>query len=131
PRSCGVSAARRWPAPGWRPRGGSRRPPPADNGALRVVLAHGTLQGDQVPQAESDAYPFSQADLDALSADYVALGHFHGVYPAWPDAEECERAVCYCGTHEPDQFTGDARYAILPTLEHSRPHRLRPIKASK
>jgi DNA repair exonuclease SbcCD nuclease subunit len=108
-----------------------RLPLPANKGALRVVVAHGTLQGDQVPQAESDAYPFVQADLDALSADYVALGHFHGVYPAWPEAEECERAASYSGTHEPDQFTGDAGYALLATLEYGRPTRLRRIKVGK
>src|SRR5438094_59123 len=83
------------------------------HGALRVVLAHGTLQGAHVPQVESDAYPFAQADVEGLNADYVALGHYHGLYPPWPGGDECERTICYCGTHEPDQFASDAGYAVL------------------
>lgn len=83
--------------------------------AVRVVVAHGTLQGGPVPE-DSDAYPFAQADVEALGADYVALGHFHGLYPGWPDGDECERSFGYCGTHEPDQFAGDAGYALLATV---------------
>src|SRR5262249_833275 len=69
--------------------------------ALHVILAHGTLQGGPVPEGEMDAYPFTQADLDKLGADYVALGHFHAIYPPWNGNEEVERTYSYSGTHEP------------------------------
>jgi DNA repair exonuclease SbcCD nuclease subunit len=99
--------------------------------AFHVVVAHGTLQGGPVPEGETDAYPFAHADVEALNADYVALGHFHGLYPAWPDGDECERTYSYCGTHEPDQFAGDAGYAILATLTKGRCPRLRRIKVGR
>jgi DNA repair exonuclease SbcCD nuclease subunit len=98
---------------------------------LRVVVAHGTLQGGPVPEGETDAYPFTQAAVEALGADYVALGHFHGVYPPWTEGDECGRAFCYCGTHEPDQFGGDAGYAILATLAKGDRPRLRRVKVGR
>jgi len=99
--------------------------------AAWVVLAHGTLQGGPVPEEETDAYPFTQAEVDRLAADYVALGHFHGVYPPWNGEGEIERALCYSGTHEPDQFTGDAGYAILAEVHRGLPTRLRRLKVGK
>lgn len=100
--------------------------------AMRVVLAHGTLQGGPVPEEEdNDNYPFTQAEVDSLAADYVALGHFHGVYPPWNGDGEIERTVCYSGTHEPDQFSGDAGYAILADINKGRPTRLKRIKVGK
>lgn len=92
---------------------------------LRVVLAHGTLQGGPVPEGEGDAYPFTQADVEALAADYVALGHFHGVYPPWNGEAELERRLCYAGTHEPDQFAGDSGWAVLAELAKGQLPRLR------
>ncbi|MFO0966597.1 MAG: hypothetical protein U0793_13570, partial [Gemmataceae bacterium] len=113
------------PEPPWAARL-PRRPGPA-----RVVLAHGTLQGGPVPEGETDAYPFTERDLQALEADYVALGHFHGLYPPWGDSDECRRAFCYCGTHEPDQFTGDAGYALLATIHPGQTPSLRRVKTGK
>jgi DNA repair exonuclease SbcCD nuclease subunit len=102
-----------------------------DSNAVHVVVAHGTLQGGPVPEGETDAYPFSQADVEALGADYVALGHFHGVYPPWTGGEEIERSYCYCGTHEFDQFGSDAGYATLAEMTPGRPTRLRRIKIGR
>jgi DNA repair exonuclease SbcCD nuclease subunit len=99
--------------------------------AVRVVVAHGTLQGGPVPEGEADAYPFTEAELQSLGADYVALGHFHGVYPAWRDGDECSRSYCYCGTHEPDQFDGDAGYAILADVTARRCPQLRRVKVGR
>ncbi len=99
--------------------------------SLRVVVAHGTMKGGPVPEGEMDAYPFTQADLQALGADYVALGHFHGLYLPWPDGDECERYFCYCGTHEPDQYGSDAGYALLAKVAKGRPARLRRVKVGK
>lgn len=96
--------------------------------AIRVVMAHGTLQGGPVPEGEMDAYPFDAADLQALQADYVALGHFHGVYPAWDGGEEIQRSFCYCGTHEPKEFNSDSGWAIIASLEKGRPARLRRLR---
>ena len=105
--------------------------PAAEPDAVRVVVAHGTLQGGPVPEGEADAYPFTEAELQSLGADYVALGHFHGIYPAWRDGDECARSYCYCGTHEPDQFDGDAGYAILADVTARRRPQLRRVKVGR
>ena len=114
--------------PPWAPRlklpGGIER-------CFHVVLAHGTMQGGPVPEGESDAYPFTRADAEALSVDYVALGHFHTVYPAWSGDDELERSVCYCGTHEALEFRSDAGWAILATLEAEHPTYLRRVRVGK
>jgi DNA repair exonuclease SbcCD nuclease subunit len=99
--------------------------------AVRVVVAHGTLQGGPIPEGETDAYPFTQAEVDALGADYVALGHFHGLYPPWGDCDECQRSCCYSGTHEADQFGGESGYAVLATLTPGRPTQLKRIKVGR
>jgi hypothetical protein len=99
--------------------------------AVRVVVAHGTLLGGPVPEDETDAYPFTLADVQSLGADYVALGHFHGLYPAWGDGDECQRACTYSGTHEPDQFSGETGYAILATVSAGGPTRLRRVKVGR
>jgi hypothetical protein len=84
-----------------------------------------------VPEGESEAYPFVAADAEGLGADYVALGHFHGVYPPWGSGDEIARTVSYCGTHEPDQFGSDAGWALLATLEPGRPTRVRRIRVGR
>src|SRR3954466_16084567 len=83
---------------------------------VRIVLAHGTLLGGPVPDGESDAYPFTREHADSLGVDYIALGHFHGVYPAWDGSEEVSRGLCYAGTHEPDQFGSDAGWILAVDL---------------
>jgi hypothetical protein len=115
------------PAPPW----DKRLNVPSDGGVVRVVVAHGTLQGGPVPEGETDAYPFTQAEVESLAADYVALGHFHGVYPPWQGGDEIERSFCYCGTHEPDQYGGDAGYAVLAETVKGRPTLLRRIKVGR
>lgn len=120
-------ATRYSPEPPWVPRLEAKRA----EGAVRVVLAHGTLEGGPVPEGESDAYPFVAADAEALGVDYVALGHFHGVYPPWGGGDEIQRMVSYCGTHEPDQFGSDAGWALLATLEPGRPTRVRRIRVGR
>ncbi len=101
-------------------------------GVVRVVVAHGTLQGGPVPDGESDAFPFSQTDLEELSADYVALGHFHKVYPPWPSKDPLvSRGFCYSGTHEPDQFDGGAGNLLLATLASGKPARLERVQVGR
>jgi len=98
------------------------------DGTVRVVLAHGTLVGGPVPEGENEAYPFTLAEVERLSAEYMALGHFHSVYPPWDGEGETRRAFCYSGTHEPDQFGGDSGYAVVATLAEKTVTRLRKIK---
>jgi predicted phosphodiesterase len=98
---------------------------------VRIVVAHGTLQGGPVPEGETDAYPFSEAELHSLEADYVALGHFHGVYPAWGGGDVCTRSFSYCGTHEPDQFGGESGYAILATVIRDQVPELRRVRVGR
>jgi DNA repair exonuclease SbcCD nuclease subunit len=121
-------ATRYSPEPPWVPRLES---PAVTEGISRAVLAHGTLEGGPVPEGESEAYPFAISDAEALGVDYVALGHFHGVYPPWPGNDEIVRAVSYCGTHEPDQFGSDAGWALLATLEPGRPTRVRRLRIGR
>jgi DNA repair exonuclease SbcCD nuclease subunit len=98
---------------------------------LRVVLAHGTLQGGPVPEGESDAYPFTPLDLEGLQADYVALGHFHGVYPPWPGGGEIERSYSYSGTPEPDDFSADSGKALLVEIEKGEAPRVRRVDVGR
>jgi hypothetical protein len=84
-----------------------------------------------VPEDDTDAYPFTQADLESLGADYAALGHFHGLYPAWGHDETCQRCFSYCGAHEPDQFAGEAGYAILAEVTAGQVARLTRIKTGQ
>jgi DNA repair exonuclease SbcCD nuclease subunit len=95
---------------------------------IRLVVAHGTLQGGPVPEGESEAYPFTKSELDNLGANYVALGHFHCVYPAWQGGDRIERSFCYSGTHEPDEFDQDSGWAIIATLEKGKPTHLRRMR---
>jgi DNA repair exonuclease SbcCD nuclease subunit len=105
--------------------------PSVANGAVHIVVAHGTLQGGPVPLGDTDAYPFSQAELEALGANYVVLGHFHGLYPPWGDGDQCQRSFCYSGTHEPDQFGGDSGYAVLARVLAGQIARLQRIKVGR
>jgi hypothetical protein len=105
--------------------------PASGTGAVRVVVAHGTLLGGPVPEGEGEAYPFTLADAESLGADYVALGHFHGVYPLWPGVDEIERAIGYCGSHEPDQFDSDAGFALLADVCKGQPTRVRRLKVGR
>jgi hypothetical protein len=84
-----------------------------------------------VPEDETDAYPFTESDVKSLGANYVALGHFHGVYPAWAAGDECQRDCCYSGTHEPDQFVGDAGYALLAYVTAGQPTRLQRVRVGR
>jgi DNA repair exonuclease SbcCD nuclease subunit len=107
--------------------------PAAVGDQVHIVVAHGTLQGGPVPDNDTDAYPFSQTELEGLAANYVALGHFHGLYPPWGEGEgeECQRSYSYSGTHEPDQFGGTSGYALLVTVLPGQPARLRRIKLAR
>ncbi|MCY3017512.1 MAG: DNA repair exonuclease [Planctomycetota bacterium] len=107
------------------------RLPPKGGAGVTVVLAHGTLLGGPVPEDEQEAYPFTEADAAGLGVEYVALGHFHGVYPPWGAASEIERGYCYCGTHEPDQFSGDAGWAILASLRKGKPALLKRLRLAE
>jgi hypothetical protein len=78
-----------------------------------------------------EAYPFTQADVEALNADYVALGHFHGVYPPWSGGNETLGRVCYCGTHEQDLFNSDSGWGIIASVEKGRPARLRRLRVGQ
>ena len=99
----------------------TERLPPVDDGtdAVHVVVAHGTLQGGPVPEGESDAYPFTLPELNDLDADYVALGHFHSIYPPWEEQRSGNdrRRYSYCGTHETDQFDAGTGTALLVQVE--------------
>jgi DNA repair exonuclease SbcCD nuclease subunit len=73
--------------------------PPAETRAIRIGLAHGTVEG--VPQPEPDhSIPRDAAARAGL--DYLALGHWHSTatYPA-PDGSV---RMAYSGSHETTSF---------------------------
>jgi DNA repair exonuclease SbcCD nuclease subunit len=72
---------------------------PVEAGAIRIGLAHGTVEG--VPQPEPD-HPISRDAASRAGLHYLALGHWHSTatYPA-PDGSV---RMAYCGTHEPTSF---------------------------
>ncbi len=55
--------------------------PSEDEGAIRIGLAHGTVEG--VPQPEPD-HPIARDAASRAGLDYLALGHWHSTatYPA-------------------------------------------------
>ncbi len=73
--------------------------PSANTGAIRIGLAHGTVEG--VPQPEPD-HPIPRDAASRAGLDYLALGHWHStaIYPL-PDGSV---RMAYCGTHEATSF---------------------------
>ncbi len=73
--------------------------PMVETGAVRIGLAHGTVEG--VPQPEPD-HPIPRDAAARAGLDYLALGHWHSTatYPASDDSVR----MAYCGTHEPTSF---------------------------
>ena len=73
--------------------------PSREAGAIRIGLAHGTVEG--VPQPEPD-HPIPRDAATRAGLDYLALGHWHStaVYPA-PDGSV---RMAYCGTQEVTRF---------------------------
>jgi hypothetical protein len=83
---------------------------PTPEGAARVGLAHGSVEG-WLP-GEADATNPIAADRAARAhLDYLALGDWHGTLEIGP-------ATWYAGTPEPDRFAAnDAGHALLVELE--------------
>jgi hypothetical protein len=70
-----------------------------DTGAIRIGLAHGSVEG--IPQPEPD-HPIARDAAARAGLDYLALGHWHSVatYPAGDGAVR----MAYSGTHESTGF---------------------------
>ncbi len=73
--------------------------PSGEAGAIRVGLAHGTVEG--VPQPEPD-HPVARDSAARARLDYLALGHWHSK-ATYPAADGSVR-MAYCGTHETTSF---------------------------
>jgi len=71
----------------------------AETGAIRIGLAHGTVEG--VPQPEPD-HPIPRDSAARAGLDYLALGHWHSTatYPA----SDGSLRMAYSGTHETTSF---------------------------
>jgi len=82
----------------------SRRDPTSwiaagDAGAIRIGLAHGTVEG--VPQLEPD-HPIARDAAARSGLDYLGLGHWHSTATyAAPDGAV---RMAYSGTHETTSF---------------------------
>ena len=68
-------------------------------GAIRIGLAHGTVEG--VPQPEPD-HPIPRDAAARAGLDYLALGHWHST--AMYTAPDGSVRMAYCGTHEATSF---------------------------
>lgn len=78
-------------------------------GALRIGLAHGSIQGFGSEHRASIEIAPDRPKLAGLS--YLALGDWHGV-------REIGARAAYCGTPEPDGFLDNAPgFALLVTFE--------------
>lgn len=78
--------------------------------ALRVGLAHGSVQG-RLPAAADSDNPIEPARADRARLDYLALGDWHGTLEVAPRS-------WYSGTPEPDRFPqndpGNVLFVELP-----------------
>lgn len=72
---------------------------PVEGDAVRIGLAHGTVEG--VDQDEAQDYPIPRDAAVRAGLDYLALGHWHST--ARYDVSGITRAA-YSGTHEPTKF---------------------------
>ena len=67
--------------------------------AISIGLAHGTLQGIGIDQAD---YPIAQQAAEETGLDYIALGHWHSYLPM-PSSDGIIR-LAYSGSHETTKF---------------------------
>ena len=72
---------------------------PAAGDAVRIGLAHGTVEGVQQPEPD---HPIARDAAQRAGLDYLALGHWHST-SAYPAADGAVR-MAYCGTHETTGF---------------------------
>jgi predicted phosphodiesterase len=97
-----VPGGKLFPCPVWEPHSG-RNPtawiPAQRTGAVRIGLAHGTVEG--VRQDEPD-YPIPRDAAERHGLDYLALGHWHSA-TIYPSADGAPR-LAYAGTHETTRF---------------------------
>jgi predicted phosphodiesterase len=72
---------------------------PAAGQGIRIGLAHGTVEGIDLQEAE---YPVPRDAATRRRLDYLALGHWHsfGTF----EANDGARRMAYAGTHEPTKF---------------------------
>lgn len=74
-------------------------------GALRIGIAHGSVQG--FGSLGEAAVPIDPSRAKQAGLDYLALGDWHGVKEIGPE-------TWYSGTPEPDSFAGnDPGYALV------------------
>lgn len=101
----------------------ARIPPrSADDGSLRIAVAHGTMRIR--PDVGDDDFPIALDASGRARVDYLALGHWHSVL-----AGPCGRAW-YSGTHETTKFgERDSGQALLVTLtEAGAPPTVQPVR---
>lgn len=79
-----------------------------DGGGTHVVVAHGSDESSR-PDRHQPYRPFTTAELDALPAAYVALGHYHG-FAILPTRRV--RAV-YCGSPIPQGFQDRGEHGVV------------------
>lgn len=81
-----------------------------------VAVVHGSIPARfGGMEAEDDCFPMTEDELNNLSMDYIALGHWHSLHPDPIDVPSC--SFYYSGTPEPTSF-GERKsgYALLVEL---------------
>ncbi len=79
-----------------------------DTSGLNVVVAHGSDESSR-PDRHQPYRPFTVGELDALRADYVALGHFH-THAVLPTRRV---PAAYSGSPTPQGFQDQSEYGAL------------------
>ena len=99
--------------------------PPERTDAIRVGVAHGTVEG--IRQDEPD-YPIPRDAAQRACLDYLALGHWHS-YASYPGPNGAVR-MAYSGTHETTKFgerdSGNVLIVDIPTT--GAPPSITPIR---
>ncbi len=85
-----------------------------------IAVVHGSIPARfGGTEAEDDYFPMTEHELNNLSMDYIALGHWHSLHP--DPQEEPNSSFYYSGTPEPTGF-GERKsgYALLVQLDKGK-----------
>lgn len=89
-------------------------PPRQPEDGIRIGIAHGSWK--VIPNLPLDDHPIPAKAADERQLDYLALGHWHSVYPD-PKLQPSSRTF-YSGTPEPTAFGESASgYVLIVTIE--------------
>lgn len=104
--------------------------PPLNSADINLVMLHGSYNQCETRFMEPDLYhPFSQDDLEASSATYIAIGHYHRRI-------ECQSAIpaWYSGSPEGLRYNPNEegpRYFLQIEIDPDRAVHIEPIVSNQ